>query len=105
MIPALGAVVGHADEDVELEKLRYVKMIIMTDADVDGSHIRTLLRTFFYRYMKPLIEGGHVYIAMPPLYRISYTGDNIKYAWDEETRNDIIQDLKSRRKKVDVSRY
>ncbi len=105
MITALGAGVGHAEEDFELENLRYDKIIIMTDADVDGSHIRTLLLTFFYRYMKPLIEGGHVHIAMPPLYRVSYTGNNIKYAWDDDTLSGIIKDLKSRRKKIDVSRY
>ncbi|MDZ7772719.1 MAG: DNA topoisomerase (ATP-hydrolyzing) subunit B [Balneolaceae bacterium] len=105
MITALGAGVGHAEEDFELENLRYHKIIIMTDADVDGSHIRTLLLTFFYRYMKPLIEGGYVYIATPPLYRISYTRDNIDYAWDEETRNNIIQRLKKENKKFDVSRY
>src|SRR5699024_3443256 len=73
--------------------------------DVDGSHIRTLLLTFFYRYMKPLIEAGHVYIATPPLYRISYTRDNIEYAWNEETRDKIIKKVKSQNKKVDVSRY
>lgn len=105
MITALGAGVGHAEEDFEMEDLRYHKIIIMTDADVDGSHIRTLLLTFFYRYMKPLIEGGHVYIATPPLYRISYTRDNIEYAWDDETRDKIIKGLKKSNKKFDVSRY
>lgn len=105
MITALGAGVGHADEDFDLEKLRYHKIIIMTDADIDGAHIRTLLLTFFYRYMKPLVDSGHIYIAMPPLYRVSYTGDNIEYAWDEATANRIIKELKSKNKKVEVSRY
>ncbi len=105
MITALGAGVGHAEEDFELEDLRYHKIIIMTDADVDGSHIRTLLLTFFYRYMKPLIENGHVYIATPPLYRISYTRDNIEYAWDDETRDRILAKLRKSNKKFDVSRY
>lgn len=105
MITALGAGVGHSDEDFELDKLRYHKIIVMTDADIDGAHIRTLLLTFFYRYMKPLVENGNIYIATPPLYRISYTGNNIEYAWEEEVRDKIIADIRSQNKKVDVSRY
>ncbi|MEX2478374.1 MAG: DNA topoisomerase (ATP-hydrolyzing) subunit B [Gracilimonas sp.] len=104
MITAFGTGVGHGDEDFELEKLRYHKIIIMTDADVDGSHIRTLLLTFFYRYMRPLIENGFVYIATPPLYRIT-TSKELEYAWDEATRDKMVKELKKTRKKFDVSRY
>ena len=104
MITALGSGVGHAEEEFELEKLRYHKIIIMTDADVDGSHIRTLLLTFFYRYMRPLVEAGYVYVATPPLYRIT-TGKKIDYAWDDDTRDKLIIELKKGKRKFDVSRY
>lgn len=104
MITAFGTGVGHGDDDFELEKLRYHKIILMTDADVDGSHIRTLLLTFFYRYMRPLIENGFIYIATPPLYRIT-TSKNLEYAWDDATRDKLIKELKKTRKKFDVSRY
>ncbi|MDZ7805912.1 MAG: DNA topoisomerase (ATP-hydrolyzing) subunit B [Gracilimonas sp.] len=104
MITALGTGVGHGDEDFDVEKLRYHKIIVMTDADVDGSHIRTLLLTFFYRYMRPLVENGFIYIATPPLYRIT-VGKDIEYAWDEGTRDKMVKELKKGRRKFDVSRY
>ncbi len=91
-----------AGKDFSLEKLRYNKVIIMTDADVDGAHIRTLLLTFLYRFMRPLIEEGHVYVANPPLYKIT-SGKKLEYAYLEEEKDGIIESFGSAR--VNIQRY
>ncbi len=100
IIQALGASVGT---EFEIEKLRYHKIIIMADADVDGSHIRTLLLTFFFRYMQPLIEHGHVYLAMPPLFKL-WVGKKITYVYDEKER-DAVMEQWGDEEKINIQRY
>ena len=105
---ALGVRVGTEDDSraLNMEKLRYHKIIIMCDADVDGSHIQTLIMTFFFRYMKELIENGYLYIATPPLYLIK-KGKQSKYAWDDKQRKDYVDQMKGSgsESSVHVQRY
>jgi DNA gyrase subunit B len=102
VVTALGTGIG---EDFDLSKLRYDKIIIMADADVDGSHIRTLLLTFFFRFMRPLIEEGHVYLAQPPLYKLS-RGKQVRYAYSDEERDRHLAELSGEKgSKVDIQRY
>ncbi len=100
MITAFGCGIG---DEFEIEKLRYQKIVIMTDADVDGAHIRTLLLTFFFRYMRALIEEGNIYIAQPPLYKVKQ-GKTIEYAYSDPELNEVMNRL-GRDKKTDIQRY
>ncbi len=101
LISALGTSVG---ESFDVSGLRYGRVIIMTDADVDGSHIRTLLLTFFFRYMLSLIEEGHLYIAQPPLYRIAYR-NQIRYAYSDSEKDQVLESLGTSSEKAVLSRY
>ena len=102
LIVALGAGIG---EEFNIEKLRYHKVIIMSDADVDGAHIRTLLLTFFFRYMRPLIENGYVYSAVPPLYKLN-RGKTTRVAYSDEQRDEISAELRGENNaKVEISRF
>jgi DNA gyrase subunit B len=108
MMTALGVRIGTVDDDkaLNLEKLRYHKIIIMTDADVDGSHIRTLILTFFFRYMRSLIDNGYVYIAQPPLYLVK-KGKEERYCWTEIQREQFVKELAKDGKEdnVHIQRY
>ncbi|MDA7578664.1 DNA topoisomerase (ATP-hydrolyzing) subunit B [Flavobacteriales bacterium] len=107
MFKALGVSIGTEDDsrELNLEKLRYHKVVVMTDADIDGSHIATLLLTFFFRFLKPLIEQGYVYIATPPLYLLK-KGKDQRYCWDEDQRDLMITEMKAGKDvNVSIQRY
>ena len=101
MVTAFGAGIGN---DFDVTKIRYDRIIIMTDADVDGAHIRTLMLTFFYRYMRPLIDEGHVYIAQPPLYKIS-KGKKDHYAYSDAELEQVLINLGGKDNSTDIQRY
>ena len=106
MITAIGAGIGDGEQEgsFDISKVRYHKIIIMTDADVDGAHISALLMTFFYREMPSLIENGHLYLALPPLYKLSQ-GNKSVYARDDAHKDELIEKELTGKAKIEVSRF
>ena len=104
IVTALGTGLTSTEEEFDLSEMRYHKIVMMTDADVDGAHIRSLLLTFFYRQLRPLIEKGYIYIALPPLYRIQHGGEEI-YCWSDEEMQDRMAELRADGKSPSLQRY
>jgi DNA gyrase subunit B len=101
LIIALGTAIG---DDFNIEKARYHKIILTLDADVDGAHICSLLLTFFYRYFRPIIEKGYLYVAQPPLYKIQ-SGKKVEYAHKEKDKEEILKELRKGNSKISIQRY